>query len=113
MGEKEPCINCKGEGILPFEFNILDNCRHCNGSGKMEWIDNLVPKDIDKLPNVLQQHLTIKTIYGNIELLIRLLRLQCLKIGWLPSIKIDSIPVDEDAKKIEDLNLRGIIDDKV
>ena len=51
MNQLITCPRCKGEKHLPEDIEIDDkmmivrNCKICNGTGKVDWVQNMVQKE--------------------------------------------------------------------
>ena len=76
-GGKEECTGCGGRRYQPRVITIYDPCDKCGGSGKVVWIDNIVPKKCSPNGEFLQE-----TTARNISVLISELRYEGMKMGW-------------------------------
>lgn len=80
----EDCLSCNGNGITYRKIDIYAPCYNCNSSGRVPFVDNVIPKnnppDLDVMHQIAER---------NVHILTRYIREEYAKIGVEIDIRIN------------------------
>jgi len=81
---KEDCIGCSGRGIVYRKIDIYAPCYNCKTTGRVPFVDNVIPKNDPPDFNVMRE-----IAERNTHILVRFIREEYAKLGIEAVVRLD------------------------